>query len=390
MSPRCRHSRHRGAQAERPLRRARDQRSPVDPSVHCGLSAVLRGYFGHVSSIVLTGVVSDNTMAFTPLSRLEPALVLSVRSRVLNIARASAVNSLNAAARHTTTTLTRLTSTVRPDRFRPLCALASGRLFSSVRAWWPRPPPHTLPTPGRPDRRTPRPTPAPAPTRCRCSTPTCRTSASSGCRPPRTTRAGTLLHDQHDHAPEPGCADHEVVRPRQLGDRQLRLRPGEHRRLLLARNGQNSYGQGQWALSLRYHDGTFYVAFNTNNLSGAYLYRTDDIENGAWQRTALGRGLHDPSLFFDVAARRTSSTAPAHQRRTPQRRPDRHQAATRHFTANTTPGSRSSAACSRARSSTTSTAGTTPSSSPGRPGRAARWSCSRRRTCSGGTPPPAG
>ncbi|WP_326559311.1 family 43 glycosylhydrolase [Micromonospora sp. NBC_01796] len=66
------------------------------------------------------------------------------------------------------------------------------------------------------------------------------------------------------------------------------------------RNGQNSYGQGQWASSLRYHDGMFYVAFNTNNLGGAYLYRTDDIEDGAWQRTPLGRGLHDPSLFFDV------------------------------------------------------------------------------------------
>ncbi|SCF06331.1 Carbohydrate binding domain-containing protein [Micromonospora haikouensis] len=66
------------------------------------------------------------------------------------------------------------------------------------------------------------------------------------------------------------------------------------------RNGQNSYGQGQWASSLRYHDGMYYVAFNTNNLNGAYIYRTDDIENGAWQRTALGRGLHDPSLFFDV------------------------------------------------------------------------------------------
>lgn len=66
------------------------------------------------------------------------------------------------------------------------------------------------------------------------------------------------------------------------------------------RNGQNSYGQGQWASSLRYHDGMYYAVFNTNNLGGAYLYRTDDIENGAWQRTALGRALHDPSLFFDV------------------------------------------------------------------------------------------
>ena len=66
------------------------------------------------------------------------------------------------------------------------------------------------------------------------------------------------------------------------------------------RNGQQSYGQGQWASSLRYHDGVFYAVFNTNNLGGAYLYRTDDVENGAWLRTALGRGLHDPSLFFDV------------------------------------------------------------------------------------------
>lgn len=67
------------------------------------------------------------------------------------------------------------------------------------------------------------------------------------------------------------------------------------------RNGQNSYGQGQWASSLRYHDGRFYVFFNTNNLGGAYIFTTDDVENGAWERIALGRGLHDGSLFFDEA-----------------------------------------------------------------------------------------
>lgn len=65
------------------------------------------------------------------------------------------------------------------------------------------------------------------------------------------------------------------------------------------RNGQNSYGQGQWASSLRYHDGKFYVAFNTNNLGGSYIYTTDDIEDGAWTRLPLGRSFHDPSLFFD-------------------------------------------------------------------------------------------
>jgi beta-xylosidase len=65
------------------------------------------------------------------------------------------------------------------------------------------------------------------------------------------------------------------------------------------RNGLNSYGQGQWASSIRFHDGTFYVLINSLNLGGAFLYRTDDIENGAWTKTAFGRGFHDPSLFFD-------------------------------------------------------------------------------------------
>ncbi|MBD3940463.1 carbohydrate binding domain-containing protein [Microbacterium sp. NEAU-LLC] len=67
------------------------------------------------------------------------------------------------------------------------------------------------------------------------------------------------------------------------------------------RNGASSYGQGQWASSLRYHDGTYYVLINSLNLGGAFIYRTDDIENGSWSRTALGRSLHDPSLFFDDA-----------------------------------------------------------------------------------------
>lgn len=67
------------------------------------------------------------------------------------------------------------------------------------------------------------------------------------------------------------------------------------------RNGENSYGAGQWAGSLRYHDGKFYVAFNTNNVGGAYIFWTDDVEDGAWTRIALGRGFHDMSLFFDEA-----------------------------------------------------------------------------------------
>ncbi|MCM3615103.1 family 43 glycosylhydrolase [Microbacterium enclense] len=66
------------------------------------------------------------------------------------------------------------------------------------------------------------------------------------------------------------------------------------------RNGQSSYGQGQWASSIRHHDGKWYVAFNTNNLGGSYLYVTDDIDDGAWERVKLPGTYHDPSLFFDV------------------------------------------------------------------------------------------
>lgn len=66
------------------------------------------------------------------------------------------------------------------------------------------------------------------------------------------------------------------------------------------RNGQTSYGQGQWASSIRYHDGKWYVAFNTNNLGGSYLYTTDDIDNGKWDRVKLPGSYHDPSLFFDL------------------------------------------------------------------------------------------
>lgn len=67
------------------------------------------------------------------------------------------------------------------------------------------------------------------------------------------------------------------------------------------RDGQSSYGQGQWATSIRYHQGTTYVLFNTNNLGGAYMLYTDDPENGSWERVQFGRGMHDPTLFFDDA-----------------------------------------------------------------------------------------
>src|SRR5690606_14792988 len=53
------------------------------------------------------------------------------------------------------------------------------------------------------------------------------------------------------------------------------------------RNGQNEYGQGSWASSLRYHDGTFYLAFASFSAGKTYIYQTNDIENGEWKRSEL-------------------------------------------------------------------------------------------------------
>jgi beta-xylosidase len=61
--------------------------------------------------------------------------------------------------------------------------------------------------------------------------------------------------------------------------------------------GCNRYGHGQWAGSLRYHNGMFYVLFNTLN-EGAFLCTTKD-PTGNWKIKRLGRGFHDCGLFFD-------------------------------------------------------------------------------------------
>ena len=66
------------------------------------------------------------------------------------------------------------------------------------------------------------------------------------------------------------------------------------------RNGKNAYGKGQWATSLRYHEGVYYALFVSNDQHRSYLYRTADIVNGPWERTVFDDWFcHDPSLLFD-------------------------------------------------------------------------------------------
>lgn len=63
--------------------------------------------------------------------------------------------------------------------------------------------------------------------------------------------------------------------------------------------GENIYGQGSWAPSLRYHHDKFYVCFSSNDTRRFYVYQTDDIVKGPWQRTIIEGLRHDPALLFD-------------------------------------------------------------------------------------------
>ena len=64
-------------------------------------------------------------------------------------------------------------------------------------------------------------------------------------------------------------------------------------------NGKHDYSHGQWAASLRYHDGHFYVFFGSYGTNKSYIYKTDDIENGKWTRSEVNGMYHDASMLFD-------------------------------------------------------------------------------------------
>lgn len=61
----------------------------------------------------------------------------------------------------------------------------------------------------------------------------------------------------------------------------------------------NSYSRGQWATSIRYNDGIFYVLFCALDQGKTYIFKTSDIDSGVWERTELDRVFYDASLFFD-------------------------------------------------------------------------------------------
>lgn len=65
------------------------------------------------------------------------------------------------------------------------------------------------------------------------------------------------------------------------------------------RNGRQAYGKGQWAASLKYHDGEFYALFIANDQARTYIYHTSDITSSNWDRYVIDRPFHDSGLLFE-------------------------------------------------------------------------------------------
>ena len=60
------------------------------------------------------------------------------------------------------------------------------------------------------------------------------------------------------------------------------------------------YGRGQWASSIRYHNGLFYVLFSPNDQPyKAYIYTSTDPAKDDWKLHSRTDHFHDASLFFD-------------------------------------------------------------------------------------------
>jgi beta-xylosidase len=61
--------------------------------------------------------------------------------------------------------------------------------------------------------------------------------------------------------------------------------------------GCNRYGHGQWATSLKYNHGIFYLLFITLD-EGGFICSSEKAE-GPWNIRKLPKGFYDPGLFFD-------------------------------------------------------------------------------------------
>lgn len=63
-------------------------------------------------------------------------------------------------------------------------------------------------------------------------------------------------------------------------------------------DGENIYGKGMWAGSLRYHNGLFHIVFAANDTRKTYLYTSPSVDE-PWTKSEIEGFYHDASLFFD-------------------------------------------------------------------------------------------
>lgn len=61
--------------------------------------------------------------------------------------------------------------------------------------------------------------------------------------------------------------------------------------------GCDRYRHGQWATSLKYHEGKFHLLFITLDEGGFHL--TAENAEGPWEINHLPKGFYDPGLFYD-------------------------------------------------------------------------------------------
>jgi len=66
-------------------------------------------------------------------------------------------------------------------------------------------------------------------------------------------------------------------------------------------DGCHRYSHGQWATSLKYHNGKFHILFITLDEGG--FYGTAEHPEGPWDLRKLPKGYYDPGLFFDEDGR---------------------------------------------------------------------------------------
>ena len=52
-------------------------------------------------------------------------------------------------------------------------------------------------------------------------------------------------------------------------------------------NGQNAYGKGSWASSLRFHNGVFYATTFSATTGRTHIYTTRDPARGPWKATSF-------------------------------------------------------------------------------------------------------